>query len=72
MVPLQAFDPRHPLSNPGAWELVGRYAWLDVGSVVFAPGAARLADPAKYAREASELTLGFNWYLNAMVRVQFE
>ena len=32
---------------------------------------AQLADPTKYAREASELTLGFNWYLNAWVRMQF-
>jgi phosphate-selective porin OprO and OprP len=71
VVPLRAFDPMHPLSNPGAWELVGQFSQLDVGSVVFAPGAARLADPTKNAREASELTLGFNWYLNAWVRMQF-
>jgi phosphate-selective porin OprO and OprP len=71
VVPLRTFDPLHPLANPGAWELVGQYSRLDVGSVVFAPGAARLADPTKYARDASELTLGFNWYLNAWVRMQF-
>lgn len=71
VVPLRPFEPLHPLANPGAWELVARYARLDVGSVVFAPGAARLAEPTKYARDASELTLGFNWYLNAWVRMQF-
>jgi phosphate-selective porin OprO and OprP len=71
VVPLRPYEPLHPLSNPGAWELVARYSRLDVGSVVFAPGAARLADPTKYARDASELTLGFNWYLNAWVRMQF-
>jgi phosphate-selective porin OprO/OprP len=68
--PLADFDPRHPLCNPGAWELVGRASRLDVGSQIFAPGAARLADPTRYADGATELTLGFNWYLNPWVRTQ--
>jgi phosphate-selective porin OprO/OprP len=71
IVPLRSFDPLHPLASPGAWELVARVSHLEVGSVVFAPGAAQLADPTKYSRIASELTLGFNWYLNPWVRTQF-
>ena len=31
----------------------------------------RLADPTKYTNNASELTVGFNWYLNSLVRMQF-
>jgi phosphate-selective porin OprO/OprP len=38
---------------------------------VFAPGLARLADPNKYSNTASEFSLGFNWYLNSLVRMQF-
>ena len=37
----------------------------------FAPGAANLADPTRYSPAATELTLGFNWYLNKWVRTQF-
>ncbi len=68
--PLADFDPRHPWSAPGAWELVGRVSRLQLASEIFAPGAARLADPTKYADGATELTLGFNWYLNPWVRTQ--
>jgi phosphate-selective porin len=64
------FDLRHPLSAPGAWELVGRVSRLEVGSEIFAPGAARLADPNRYSDGATEMTLGFNWYLNPWVRTQ--
>jgi phosphate-selective porin len=50
---------------------VGQFSRLDVGSVVFASGAAQLASPATNARDTSQLTLGFNWYLNTRVRMQF-
>src|SRR5205085_1706900 len=70
VVPLQPFDPVHLLASPGAWELVLRYSSLDVGSAVFAPWTARLADTTRNAREASEFTIVFNWYLNAWVRTQ--
>ncbi len=69
--PLRPFDPFHPFANPGAWELVGRVSNLDVGEVVFAKGASRLADPTKYANNVTEMTVGFNWYLNSLVRMQF-
>ncbi|HUE14562.1 MAG TPA: porin, partial [Planctomycetaceae bacterium] len=39
--PVHPFDPRCPISCPGAWELVGRVSRLDVGDV-FEPGAAQL------------------------------
>ncbi len=70
LVPLRNFDARHPVCNPGAWELVGRISRLNVGDV-FEAGAAQLVNPAKYANEATEFTIGFNWYFNALVRMQF-
>ena len=75
--PLRPFDPHHPLTCPGAWELVARYSRLDIGDEVYQPlpisrtRSIRLANPVGNSREASELTLGFNWYLNRWVRVQF-
>jgi phosphate-selective porin OprO/OprP len=69
--PLRPFDPYHPCSCPGAIELIVRASELEVGEVAFVSGAGRLADPTKYSHEATELTLGFNWYLNEWFRVQF-
>lgn len=71
LTPLRIFDPAHPFTNPGAWELVARYSFLEVGDDVFAPGKLQLANPATNANRASELTVGFNWYLNTYVRMQF-
>jgi phosphate-selective porin OprO and OprP len=70
VIPRHNFDPHCPVSCPGAWELVGRVSRLDVGNV-FNPGAAQLVNPAKNSNEAMEVTVGFNWYLNAWVRMQF-
>jgi phosphate-selective porin OprO/OprP len=70
ITPLRSFDPCHPLTCPGAWELVARVSRLRVGDGVFAPGPRRLADPTLYSNGATELTLGFNWYLNKWVRTQ--
>ncbi len=69
--PLRPFDPRRGRAGLGAWELVGRVSRLRVGDEVFAKGNARLADPAAVSDEATEMTLGFNWYMNKWVRVQF-
>ena len=43
---------------------------LTAGEQVFLPGNRRLVNPALNSPAATELTLGFNWYLNSMVRVQ--
>ena len=71
IVPRANFDPCHPFSCPGAWEAVARVSHLELGEEVFAPGMARLADPTRFAKGATELTLGFNWYFNPWVRAQF-
>jgi phosphate-selective porin OprO/OprP len=49
---------------------VARVSSLNVGDV-FEAGAAQLANPAKNSNEATEFTVGFNWYLNGWVRMQF-
>ena len=69
--PLAPFDPRNPFHNPGAWELIARMSEVHVSNQIFATGASQLADPTKYANQATEYTVGFNWYWNAWVRVQF-
>jgi phosphate-selective porin OprO/OprP len=69
--PLRPFNARYPFSRPGAWELVARVSGLRLGSDVFTPGAFQLANPATNAPGATEMTLGFNWYLNRLVRMQF-
>lgn len=38
--------------------------------MVFAPGAALLVNSEDFSNAATEMTLGFNWYLNSWVRVQ--
>lgn len=69
--PLEPFDPRPGQFGIGAWELVGRVSRLRLGDDVFGPRPGRLADPARFSNSATELTLGFNWYLNRWVRMQF-
>jgi phosphate-selective porin OprO/OprP len=69
--PLHPFDPCSPFANPGAWELVARASRLHIDNAVFAAGAANLATATGNSPTASELTVGFNWYLNAYVRMQF-
>jgi phosphate-selective porin OprO/OprP len=69
--PLRPFDPRHGIWAPGAWEVVARVSRLRVGDAVFDPGSSRLADPTRVSNDATEMTLGFNWYLNKWVRTQF-
>jgi len=61
--------PRHPF-NPangawGAWQLVSRYAELNIDSDAF----PLYADPAISARSASAWSVGLNWYLNRNVRM---
>ena len=71
VAPLRPFDPCHPLSSPGAWELVARVSRLKVDDAAFQPGPGQLVNPARNSSGATEMTLGFNWYLNKNVRWQF-
>ena len=70
--PLRPFDPARPFSNPGAWELVARMSHLQVDPSIFQPDALHnLAKAAGNSDAATELSIGFNWYLNSLVRMQF-
>jgi phosphate-selective porin OprO/OprP len=65
--PNNAFDPTHPFSHPGAWELVGAVSRLRVDSGIFQDG---LASATGNSDGATEVTFGFNWYPNGFVKVQ--
>lgn len=70
IVPLAPFEPGSGNCGPGAWELVGRVSWLGLDADDPA-GFARLMDLGRSATRATELTVGFNWYWNRWIRVQF-
>jgi phosphate-selective porin OprO/OprP len=68
-----SLTPRHPFDlrtgGWGAWQLVARYAGLNVDDNAFAGATAiRLADPTKNAAAAQGWSVGLNWYLNKNVR----
>ena len=63
VVPRHPFNPAH--GGWGAWQLVGRYAELDIDPAAF----PLFADPTTSARSASAWSVGLNWYLNRNVRV---
>jgi phosphate-selective porin OprO/OprP len=70
VVPVSAFDPEDGVFGTGAWELVGRVSRLEF-DFDSPDGLTRVADPARSALGATEVTVGFNWYLNRWVRFQF-
>ncbi|MCC6621804.1 MAG: hypothetical protein IT385_11150 [Deltaproteobacteria bacterium] len=61
------FDP--DTGGAGAFELAVRYGQLTIDEAAFDDG---LADPARSAEELSTLTIGLNWYLNSVIRVQLD
>jgi phosphate-selective porin OprO/OprP len=77
VVPFHNYNPCRPWACSGAWELVGRVSRLNVDGDVFEhlktgkTSYVTLASPAGNSQGATEMTLGFNWYLNAWVRMQF-
>ncbi len=67
--PNRPFDLRKGKFGPGAWELVGRYDYLDVGNEVFTRG---FADPNLWTNSISMTDLGMNWHLNQYVKMYFD
>lgn len=67
IAPLRPFNPMHLMKGPGAWEVVARVSRLNFGDTIF---TNNLADASLYSTGATEMTLGFNWYLNKWVRTQ--
>lgn len=67
VTPRHPFDPRN--GSWGAWQLVARYAELDVDNNAFLGTAAtRLADPTRSAAGAQSWAVGLNWFLNKNIR----
>jgi phosphate-selective porin OprO/OprP len=67
--PLRPFDLRKGQRGPGAWELVTRYQFMDVGSQVFTNG---LSDPNTSANRLWISDFGFNWHMSQYFKVYFE
>jgi phosphate-selective porin OprO and OprP len=67
--PLRDFDFRHPLSHPGAVELITRVGLLNAGSIATSSG---LVDPTLWSRRAMVFDNGVNWYMNRFVRISFD
>lgn len=64
VMPKNAFDPRN--GKWGAWQLVGRYAELDVDDNTF----PLFANPLNSASKAQAWSAGMNWYLNRNVMLK--
>ena len=64
VTPLHPFSPRN--HQWGAWQVVARYAALDVDNKAFVGGV--FADPTKSGSGAQAWSLGLNWYLNKNLR----
>jgi phosphate-selective porin OprO/OprP len=67
VTPLHPFSPHN--NQWGAWQLVARYAALDVDGKAFtADGGNYFANSAASASGANAWSLGVNWYLNKNLR----
>lgn len=66
LTPRHSFDPLK--GDWGAWQIVGRYAELNVDDKAFSP-ALPFALSTASARSARAWAVGVNWYLNRDVRV---
>jgi phosphate-selective porin OprO/OprP len=64
--PAKPFDPA--THSYGAFELTARVGRLSIDRGAFPV----FADPAKFAREAFERSVGFNWYLSKGVRLMID
>jgi phosphate-selective porin OprO and OprP len=64
VVPRHSFNPAH--GEWGAWQLVARYAQLNLDPDTF----PLYANPAISANSASTWSVGLNWYLNRNVMVK--
>jgi phosphate-selective porin OprO/OprP len=67
--PKRPFDLRRGKFGPGAWEIHGRFAQMEVGNQVFTAG---LSDPNLWSRNAGVIDVGMNWYLNRYLKIYFD
>jgi phosphate-selective porin OprO/OprP len=67
--PYSPFSLRPGQFGTGAWELVGRYQFLDIGSQVFKSG---LSDPNLWANRVYTTDLCVNWHINQYLKFTFD
>ncbi|MBX6314043.1 MAG: hypothetical protein IRY99_14175 [Isosphaeraceae bacterium] len=67
--PLCPFDLRKGKFGLGAWEVHGRYSFLNVGDNVFTDG---YANPDLWSSQAYAIDTGVNWYWNQYVKIYFD
>ncbi len=67
--PRNPFNLKNGQFGLGAWELTGRYNFLEVGNQVFKNG---LADPNLWANRVYTADLGFNWHINQYLKFMFD
>jgi phosphate-selective porin OprO and OprP len=67
--------PKHPFtlrrgeSGLGAWEIFGRYNYMDIGSSIYSSG---LADTTGNANRLWMTDLGINWHITQYVKMVFD
>jgi phosphate-selective porin OprO/OprP len=67
--PLHPFDLQKGKRGWGAWELVGRVQYLDIGNQVFTTG---LSDPNNSANRLWGTDVGFNWHMTQYLKLYFD
>ncbi len=66
--PHHPFDLRKGKFGIGAWELTGRFQYLDISNEVFSHG---LADPNLWANRITLTDVGFNWHMTQYLKFMF-
>ncbi len=76
VVPKNNFEPGHPDSGPGAWELVARYDWVKVerGDTSLFIGGLNVGGPdfVRKPERVEQVMAGVNWYPNPAVKVSLQ
>jgi phosphate-selective porin OprO and OprP len=67
--PLQPFSLKHGQMGPGAWQLVGRYEYLNIGREVFTNG---LADANNWTNQVQMVHAGANWSPSQYIKIMFD
>jgi len=67
--PFSPFNLKEGKRGIGAWEIFGRYNYMDIGNQVFTNG---IASSNGNANRLWMSDVGFNWYLNQWTKVVFD
>jgi len=66
VVPFRNFDVRRGKRGPGAFELIARYDYLNIGRNIFSSG---FADPTQWTNQLYTVDAGVNWYWTQYIKV---